>query len=450
MLFPEKLHQLLSLPESEVDPGIVSWASHGRCFSVHHPRAFTRDLMPKFFSQIAFTSFQRQLNLYGFKRMTKPGSQDKGAYYHELFLRGKPGLCRRMRRQRVKGTGCKPLPDPDSEPDFYTMPGCYEDNQGEQENNRQEAHRLLYTEKSSTARQEKQQAKSPVPQEVVSSREGELLQSNSASSEAAATRPFPHNSLQIPMSSLGLAGCFPHIFASQSCSNKEDLSHTSLRLPEALSAEQQQAERLRAFDAILPTVRCMPSREMVLQDILMARAAWGSNDLRRSLGTAALRNEIELLEQTRRNIVLQQQRLQMIVDQSEAASSAMHLRQLSAVYENATGLACLSNLSSNNRVSILGDVEPDLALRAGHGFNQRLSLGGSLDLGGLQGNDVSMALGSAHLGSSSNNASSANTFNSLATMVASGRFTMAQLNEIEAILRSQRVVAAAAEDQNKL
>jgi len=29
MLFPEKLHQLLSLPESEVDPSFVSWASHG-------------------------------------------------------------------------------------------------------------------------------------------------------------------------------------------------------------------------------------------------------------------------------------------------------------------------------------------------------------------------------------------------------------------------------------
>ena len=107
MLFPEKLHQLLSLPESEVDPGIISWASHGRCFLVHHPREFTRELMPKYFSHNAITSFQRQLNLYGFKRITKSGSKDQGAYYHELFLRGRPALCRRMRRQKIKGTGYK-------------------------------------------------------------------------------------------------------------------------------------------------------------------------------------------------------------------------------------------------------------------------------------------------------------------------------------------------------
>lgn len=330
------------------------------------------------------------------------------------------------------------------------MPGCYEEDQGEEGNNRQEANQLLHTEKSTTAGSETQQAKSPVPQEVVSSREGELLQSSTDSSEAAATRQLTHNSFQIPISNitnLGLAGRLPPMFGSQSHSNQEDLSHTSLRLTEALSAEQQQAERLRAIDAILPTARSMPSREMVLQDLLMARAACGNNDLRRSLATAALRNEIELLEQTRRNIVLQQQRLQMIVDQSEAASSAMHLRQLSAVYENATGLAGLSNLNSNHRGSILGDVGSDLALRAGQGFNQRLSLGGRLDLGGLQANDASMALGTAHLVSSANNSSGANSFNSLAAMVASGRFTMAQLNEIEAILRSQRAVAAAAEER---
>jgi len=47
---------------------------------------------------------------------------DGGAYYHELFLRGRPNLCARMVRQKVKGTGHKQPTDIASEPNFYAMP----------------------------------------------------------------------------------------------------------------------------------------------------------------------------------------------------------------------------------------------------------------------------------------------------------------------------------------
>lgn len=65
------------------------------------------------------TSFQRQLNLYGFARITR--GNDAGGYYHELFLRGKPFLCKRMARTKVKGTRFKAASSPDQEPDFYSM-----------------------------------------------------------------------------------------------------------------------------------------------------------------------------------------------------------------------------------------------------------------------------------------------------------------------------------------
>lgn len=115
--FPEKLHQLLS--SGTVEPDVIGWAPHGRCFLVRKPKEFATTIMPQNFKHTKLTSFQRQLNLYGFKRITK--GKDRGAYYNELFLRGRPKLCSMMRRKKVKGTGHKPLPDPDNEPNFYLM-----------------------------------------------------------------------------------------------------------------------------------------------------------------------------------------------------------------------------------------------------------------------------------------------------------------------------------------
>ena len=73
-----------------------------------------------------YASFQRQLNRYDFKSITKYGSRDRGAYYHELFLRGRPDLCRIIRGKRNKGNKYKPLLSPEDEPCFYWYPPCYD------------------------------------------------------------------------------------------------------------------------------------------------------------------------------------------------------------------------------------------------------------------------------------------------------------------------------------
>lgn len=120
--FPEKLHEMLSaesLPHTDAS-SIVSWLPHGRAFIVKKPKQFTTEIMPKYFRQTKLTSFQRQLNLYGFRRITR--GPDSGAYYHELFLRGRLQLCMKMVRQKVKGTGHKQPTDISTEPNFYTMP----------------------------------------------------------------------------------------------------------------------------------------------------------------------------------------------------------------------------------------------------------------------------------------------------------------------------------------
>jgi HSF-type DNA-binding len=68
-----------------------------------------------------FRSFQRQLCLYGFKRLTRKGP-DSGSYYHECCLRGRSDLVKGIRRQRVKGWMVRQSSSPDTEPNFWVMP----------------------------------------------------------------------------------------------------------------------------------------------------------------------------------------------------------------------------------------------------------------------------------------------------------------------------------------
>jgi hypothetical protein len=117
--FPIKLHTILDQVEADGLSHIISWQPHGRCFVIHKPKEFAEFIMPGYFRQTKLTSFQRQLNLYGFNRITR--GNDSGGYYHELFLRGKPFLCKRMVRTKVKGTRFKAASSPDQEPNFYLM-----------------------------------------------------------------------------------------------------------------------------------------------------------------------------------------------------------------------------------------------------------------------------------------------------------------------------------------
>jgi hypothetical protein len=118
--FPLKLHAMLDQIEQDGHADVISWQPHGRCFVVHKPKEFVDNILQKYFKQSKLTSFQRQLNLYGFQRLTR--GHDAGGYYHELFLRGKTFLCKKMTRTKVKGTGFKAASSPEDEPDFWHMP----------------------------------------------------------------------------------------------------------------------------------------------------------------------------------------------------------------------------------------------------------------------------------------------------------------------------------------
>jgi len=98
---------------------IISWKVHGRAFAVHDRKRFVLHVLPVWFLQSRFESFQRQLNLYGFKRITI--GPDRGSCYHQLFLRQKNFLAGRIQRLKLKGNGPRKPAAPDQEPNFYRM-----------------------------------------------------------------------------------------------------------------------------------------------------------------------------------------------------------------------------------------------------------------------------------------------------------------------------------------
>jgi hypothetical protein len=95
--FPAKLHQMVDDAEENDFSDVVSWNNCGSSFKVHKPTEFSNKIMPTYFNQTKYKSFQRQLNLYGFVRIHS--GYHKGSYSHNNFRRGYPSLSLRHRHK---------------------------------------------------------------------------------------------------------------------------------------------------------------------------------------------------------------------------------------------------------------------------------------------------------------------------------------------------------------
>lgn len=121
--FPLKLHEILTEIEKDGYSDIIGWLPHGRSFKIFDHDRFCEIVLPNYFVMTKKSSFLRQLNLYGFNRLSSLGP-DQGSYYHEKFLRGRKYLCSRMTRQKVNGNGIRAAGNPDQEPKLCLFPVC--------------------------------------------------------------------------------------------------------------------------------------------------------------------------------------------------------------------------------------------------------------------------------------------------------------------------------------
>ncbi|KAF3432090.1 hypothetical protein FNV43_RR26829 [Rhamnella rubrinervis] len=82
--------------DDEATDSIISWSDNDDCFVIWDITQFSVHLLPKYFKHSNFSSFMRQLNIYGFRKV----NADRWVFANDGFVRGKKYLLKNILRRK--------------------------------------------------------------------------------------------------------------------------------------------------------------------------------------------------------------------------------------------------------------------------------------------------------------------------------------------------------------
>ena len=89
--FVAKLYEIL---EDSQNSDIIAWNEAE--FAIKNTEALVKEVLPKYYRHSKLELFIRQLNLYGFRKVSKPSQKEYLFFKNDIFRQGAPELLHKI------------------------------------------------------------------------------------------------------------------------------------------------------------------------------------------------------------------------------------------------------------------------------------------------------------------------------------------------------------------